>query len=99
MHEKKIDMMSQILHQNNLGDRIPERAKKKKPEDLISKKGNSSHALIAINSSPDSWIVDSRASHHMAASEVVYYYLDACKGPPILMGENSSVEVTGKGRI
>jgi hypothetical protein len=97
--KKKIDLMSQILHQNNLGDRIPEGAKKKKPEDLNSKKGNSSHALIAINSSPDAWIVDSGASHHMDASKAIYSSLDACKGPPILMGDNSSVEVTGKGRI
>jgi hypothetical protein len=97
--KKKIDLMSQILHQNNLGDRIPEGAKKKKPEDLNSKKGNSSHALIAINSSLDAWIVDSGASHHMVASEEFYYSLDACKGPPILMGDNSSIEVTGKGRI
>ena len=35
----------------------------------------------------------------MDASEAVYYFLDACKGPPIMMGDNSSVEVTGKGRI
>jgi hypothetical protein len=35
----------------------------------------------------------------MAASEVVYSSLDAYKGPPILMGDNSSVEVTDKGRI
>jgi hypothetical protein len=91
--------MYQILQQKNLGDRIPEGAKKKKLEDLNSKKGNSSHALIAINSSPDAWIVDSGASHHMATSEVVYSSLDACKGPPILMGDNSSVEVTNKGRI
>jgi hypothetical protein len=55
--------------------------------------------LIAINSSADAWIVDSGASHHMAASKAIYYSLDACKGPPILMGDNSSVEVTGKGRI
>jgi hypothetical protein len=96
MHAKKIDLMSQILQKNNLGDRIPEGAKKKKPEDLNSKKDNSSHALIAINSSPDAWIIDSGASHHMAASEEVYYSLDACKGPPILMGDNSSVEVTEK---
>jgi hypothetical protein len=41
MHEKKIDIISQILQQNNLGDRIPEGAKKKKPEDLNSNKGNS----------------------------------------------------------
>jgi hypothetical protein len=34
MHaKKKLDMMSQILQQNNLGDCIPEGAKKKKPED------------------------------------------------------------------
>jgi hypothetical protein len=55
--------------------------------------------LIAINSSPDAWIVDSGASHHMATLEVVYSYLDACKGPPILMGDNSFVKVTSKGRI
>jgi hypothetical protein len=35
----------------------------------------------------------------MVASEVVYSSLDACKGPPIMMGDNSFVEVTGKGRI
>jgi hypothetical protein len=74
--QKKIDLMSQILQQNNLGDRIPEGAKKKKTKYMNSKKGNSSHALIAINSSPDAWIIDSGASHHMATSEVVYSSLD-----------------------
>jgi hypothetical protein len=97
--QKQIDLMSQILQQNNLGDRIPEGSKKKKPEDLNSKKGNSSHALISINSSPYAWIVDSGASHHMAASRAVYSSLDACKGPAILMGGNSYVEVTSKGSI
>jgi hypothetical protein len=97
--QKQIDLMSQILQQNNLGDRIPEDAKKKKPEDRNPKKGNSSLALIAINSSRDAWIVNLGASHHMAASKEVYSSLDVCKGPPILMGDNSSVEVTGKGRI
>jgi hypothetical protein len=97
--QNKIDMMSQILQQNNLGDHIPKGAKKKKREDRNSKKGNSSHDSIAINSSLDAWIIYSGASHHMDASEVVYYSLDACKGPPILMGGNSFVEVTGKGRI
>jgi hypothetical protein len=91
--------LSQILHQNNLGYCIPEGAKKKKPKDLNSKKGNSSHALIAINSSLDAWIIDSRESHHMVTSEEVYSSLDACKGPPILMGNNSFVEVNEKGRI
>jgi hypothetical protein len=97
--QKKIDQMAQILQQNNLGYRIPEGAKKKNPEDQNLKKGNSSHALISINSSPDAWIVDSGASHHMEATKEVYSSLDACKGPPILMGDNSPVEVTDKGRI
>jgi hypothetical protein len=35
----------------------------------------------------------------MVATKEVYSSLDACKGPPILMGENSPVEVTDKGRI
>jgi hypothetical protein len=60
-------MMSQIIQQNNLGDRISEGAKKKNPEDPNSKKGYSSHALIAMKSSPDARIVDSGESHHMAA--------------------------------
>ena len=68
-------------------------------EDLNSKKGNSSYALIAINSSPDAWIVDSGESHHMDTSKEIYSSLDAWKIPPILMGDNSSVEVTRKWRI
>jgi hypothetical protein len=59
--QNEIYMMSQILQQNNHGDHIPEGAKKKKPKDPNSRKENSFHALIAINSSPDSWIVDSGA--------------------------------------
>jgi hypothetical protein len=98
MH-KKIDIMNQILQQNKLGDHISEGAKKKKREDQNPKKGNSSHALIAINSFLDAWIVDSRASHHMDATKKLYSSLDACKCPPILMGDNSLVEVTDKGRI
>jgi hypothetical protein len=35
----------------------------------------------------------------MAARQAIYSSLDACKGPPILMGDNSPVEVTDKGRI
>jgi hypothetical protein len=97
--QKQIYLMTQILQKNNLGDHIPEGAKKKMPEDQNPKKGNSSHALIAINSSLDAWIIDSGASHHMDATKEVYYSVDACKGPPILMGDNSLVEVTDKGRI
>ena len=74
--QKQIDLMSQILQQNNLGDRIPEGAKNKKPKDLNSEKGNSSHALIAINSSLDAWIIDLGASHHKKTTKEVYSSLD-----------------------
>jgi hypothetical protein len=57
--------------ENNLGYRIPEGSRKKNPEDQNPKKGNSSHALIAINFSPDDWIVNSGTSHHMASTEEV----------------------------
>jgi hypothetical protein len=98
MH-KNIDQMAQILQQNNLGDHIPEGAKKKKTKYHNPKKGNSIHALIAINSFLDAWIIDSSASHRMAAKKEVFSSLDACKGPPIMMEDNSPVEVTDKGRI
>jgi hypothetical protein len=88
--------MAQILQQNNLGDYIPKGAKKNKREDQNPKKGNSSHALISINSSPNAWIIDSGASHHMDAKREVYSSLYACKDPPILMGDNSPIEVTNK---
>jgi hypothetical protein len=61
--------MAQIIQQNNLGDHILEGAKKKNLEDQNPKKGNSSHALISINSSPDAWIVDSIASHCMESKK------------------------------
>jgi hypothetical protein len=35
----------------------------------------------------------------MDASKAIYSSLDACKVPPILMGDNSFVEVTDKGKI
>jgi hypothetical protein len=88
-----------LLHKNTLGDRIPEGAKKNNPEDQNPKKGNYIRALIAINSSLDAWIIDSGESHHMASTKEIFYSLDSFKGPPIIMGDNSPVEVTRKGRI
>jgi hypothetical protein len=69
--------MTKIIQQKKLGDHILEVAKKKKPTDQNPKKGNYSHALISINSSPDAWIVNSRESHDMDATQVFYSSLDA----------------------
>jgi hypothetical protein len=47
-----------------LGDYIPENAKKKSGDQPPNKRRNY-HALIAIHSSLDAWILDSGTSHHM----------------------------------
>ena len=77
MH-KQIDLMTQILQQRNLGDQIPEGAKKKKLDDQNPKKGNSSHALIAINSSLDACIIIQE--HHitwLAENQSILHWMHA----------------------
>jgi hypothetical protein len=95
---KKIDLMTQLLQKNNLGDFIPEGAKKKKEEDHAPKKG-SHHALVGINSSSNSWIIYSGTSHHMDAKEEVLTSLSSCSRPPILMGDDTQIAVAGEGRV
>ena len=90
--------MSWALQQKNLGNFIPEGVKKQKEEDPAPKKGNH-HALVPINSSSDSWIIYSGSSHHMAAEEEVFSSLSPCSRPPILMGDDTPVEVVGEGRV
>jgi hypothetical protein len=43
--------------------------------------------------------MDSGASHHIATTHDILSSLTACNGPPILMGCDSPIEVTGKGRV
>ena len=90
--------MAQTLQQSNLRNFIPEGVKKKKEEDPAPKKGNH-HALVAINSSSNSWIMDFDASHHMETKEKVFTSLISCSRTPILMGDDTLVAVVGKGRV
>jgi hypothetical protein len=96
--KKHIDLMAQTLQHKNLGNFIREGVEKKKEEDPTPNKGNH-HALVAINSSFDSWIIDSGASHHMAVKDEVFSSLIPCSRPPILMGDDTPVEVEGEGRV
>jgi hypothetical protein len=96
--KKQIDLMTQVLQKNNLGDFIPEGSKKKKEEDNVPKKGNH-HALVAINSSSDSSIIYSGASHHMITKEEVFKSLSSCSGPLIFMGDDTPIAVAGEGRV
>ena len=94
--KKQIDLMAQTLQQNNLGNFIPEGVKKQKEEDLAPNKGNH-HALVVINSSFDSWIIDFGASHHITTKEEVFSSLSPYSRPPILMGDDTPV--AGEGRV
>jgi hypothetical protein len=71
---------------------------KKKSKYQAPKKGNP-HALVVVHSSPDTWIIDSGASHHMENTKDTISSITACTRTPILMGDDSPVEVTGKGRV
>jgi hypothetical protein len=96
--KKQIDLMAHELQQNNLGNFIPEGVKKQKEEYHAPNKGNH-NAIFAINSSCDSWIIDSAASHHMAMKEEFFSSLSPCSRPPILMGDDTLVAVAGEGRV
>jgi hypothetical protein len=84
--------MSWALQQKNLGNFIPEGVKKKKEQNPTPKKGNH-HALVAINSSYDSWIIYSGASHHTIVKDEVFSSLRPCSRPPILMGGDTPLNV------
>jgi hypothetical protein len=64
----------------------------------VHKKGNH-HDLLEINSSYESWIIDSGASHHMTSKEEVFTSLISCFGPPILMGDDTPIAIAGEGRV
>jgi hypothetical protein len=55
--------------------------------------------LVEINSSSDSWIINSGSSHHMEAKEEVFSSLSPCSRPHILMGDDTPVAVAGEGRV
>jgi hypothetical protein len=96
--KKHNNLMAHGIQKKNLENFIPEGVKKQKEEDHAPKKGNH-HAMVAIKSSSDSWIIDSSASHHMVAKEEVFSSLSPCSRPPILMGDDTPVVVAGEGRV
>jgi hypothetical protein len=44
-------------------------------------------------------VLDLGATHHMASSNRLFSYLETCFEPPIFMGDDSLVEVCGRGRV
>ena len=56
-------------------------------------------ALVAVVSSPYTWVLDLGASHHMASSKEELASLEPCTMPSILMGDDTPVEVCGRGYV
>lgn len=50
-------------------------------------------------SSPSTWVLDSGASHHMASSKEELASLESYTMPSILMGDDTPVEVCGRGSV
>jgi len=96
--KKQIDLIVEVLQKSNLGAQIPWDANKKSKYKVPTKRGNY-HALINSHSSPHAWILDLGASHHMEATKDIFSYLTASAGPPILIGDDTLVEVTRQGRV
>ena len=57
------------------------------------------HALVDGTSSSPSFIIDSRASRNMVSTKETFSSLDMSKGPPIVLGDDSLIDILGKGRI
>ena len=69
---------------------------------LVLKKHNifaKGHALKARCSSTHVFLIDSRASNHMAASREPFFYFQSFYGPSIHMGNNSKFQTKGRGSI
>ena len=56
-------------------------------------------ALMANSNSSKKWILDSGASYHMASSKEDFSSLNQSKVPHIFMGNNTKMEVGGKGNV
>jgi hypothetical protein len=88
--------MAQTLQWNNLA--VPKNARKKvveKPPDDQGKR-TEGHALVVGSSSSATYILDSGASNHMAASQESFTSFEPCTSTPILMGDDTLVSVCGK---
>jgi len=84
--KKTIYLMTQTLEQQHLEDFIPDNVRKNPSSEI----GNG-HALLAISSSPNAWVLDLGATHHMASSNRLFSYLETCSGPLIFMEDDSLI--------
>eukprot|EP00253_Pinus_taeda_P029701 PITA_29701 len=84
---KTIDEMAKQLQQHNLT--VPENEKKKDDNRMRDGRGiaRDGHALMDFISTPSSWILDSSASNHMAASKYEFSSIEESTRSPIYLGD------------
>jgi len=79
-----IYLMEQTLERHHPEDFIPDNARRKPS----LQRGNG-YALLAISSSPNSWLLDLGANHKMASSDRPLSYMETCSISLIFMGDDS----------
>ena len=93
--ENQIDTLTQLLEKNNIS--LPDFSKKREGGSNLEDKERV-HALVVGTSSSPCFINDSGASRHMVLIKEIFSSLAMSKGPPIVLGDNSVPDSTGKGR-
>ena len=88
--------MAQLLEKNNIP--LPEGARKR-DGDSGSDNKERFHALVPGYSDSSSFIIDSRASIHMASIKYFFTSMYSNNGPTIRMGDDSEIKDKGIGRI
>jgi hypothetical protein len=93
---KNIDEMAKQLQQQNLT--VPENAKKK-DDNITRGRARDGHAIIAVTSTPLSWILDSGALNHMDASKDEFSSIEESTRSPIYLGDATPAKVCGEGIV
>jgi hypothetical protein len=93
---KTIDEMAKQLQQHNF--MVPENAKKK-DDNTMGGRARDGHALMAVTSTPLSWILDSGASNHMSASKYGFSSIEESTRSSIYFGDAILAKVCREGIV
>ena len=89
--------MDLLLEKNNIT--LPTGARKDDHEENTEDHDKRCHALKASCSKTHSFLIDSGDSNHMVASKELFSSLQSIDAPNIHMGDDSQIQVEGKGSI
>jgi hypothetical protein len=93
---KTINEMAKQLQQHNLT--VPEN-EKKKDDNRMGGRERDGHDLMDVTSTSSSWILDSGASNHTAASKDEFSSIEESTKSPIYLGDATPAKVCGEGIV